>query len=403
MTGLTVGMIGVRFAGLDGVSLEAAKVARVLESLGHSVCWFGGRLDPEFRPGVEVAAARFDRADSLALHQQVFGVERCGPVVLDAIEEWAARLQSEIRSFVATQHVDVLMAQNALAIPMQVPLGLAISRYARASGIRVLSHHHDFAWERERFWPNSIASYLDEAFPAVGPEFGHLVINSIARSQLLKRAGVASRVLPNIMDFADPPLPGDGAAFRRLAGVEDRDLVLLQPTRMVPRKGIEDTLELARRLDDPRLRVIVTHPEPDEGVEYVDQLTDTAAKTGVEFRVVPTGTAGGLADAYAAANLVTYPSRIEGFGNALLEAFYFRRPLLVNRYPVYEADIAPLGVAALEMDGAITDELVDAVRLWINEPMRWGTAVENNYEVGRTHFSYEKASELLDAALEDLM
>jgi len=297
----------------------------------------------------------------------------------------------------------VLMPQNALAIPMQVPLGLAISRYARASGLRVLSHHHDFAWERARFWPNSIEQYLDEAFPAVGPGFGHLVINSIAQTQLRERTGAASQVLPNTMDFANPPPPGDGEVFRRSAGVEDRDLVLLQPTRMVPRKGIEDTVELARRLDDPRLQVIVTHPEPDEGMEYIDQLVSTAAKAGVAFRIMPADPAGGLADAYAAANLVTYPSRIEGFGNALLEAFYFKRPVLVNRYPVYEADIAPLGVAALEMSGELTDDLVDAARLWLDEPGRWAAAVENNYELGRVHFSYEKASEVLAAALETLM
>jgi mannosylglucosylglycerate synthase len=58
-----------------------------------------------------------------------------------------------------------------------------------------------------------------------------------------------------------------------------------------------------------------------------------------------------LGDVYAAADLVCYPSRYEGFGNALLEAFFYRRPVLVNRYPVYVRDIAPAGVECIELNG----------------------------------------------------
>ena len=48
-----------------------------------------------------------------------------------------------------------------------------------------------------------------------------------------------------------------------------------------------------------------------------------------------------LWDAYPHADLVTYPSLYEGFGNALLETIYFKRLAVVNRYPVYVADLAP--------------------------------------------------------------
>jgi hypothetical protein len=42
-----------------------------------------------------------------------------------------------------------------------------------------------------------------------------------------------------------------------------------------------------------------------------------------------------LADIYPHADFVTYPSLIEGFGNAFLEAIYFRKPLLMQRYDGY--------------------------------------------------------------------
>ncbi|MDX2343811.1 MAG: glycosyltransferase, partial [Acidimicrobiia bacterium] len=370
MRRLRFGLVGTRFEGLDGVTLESVKVAHVLESLGHEVVWLGGVLAPEFSPGVEVPEAFFDTGPNLEINRQVFGSEACDDTVLADIEEAASAIKHRLAAFVEELGVDVLVPQNALAIPMQLPLGVAIARYARESGMPTIAHHHDFAWERSRFWPNAVGAYLAEAFPPTSPNIGHLVINSIAGAELSKRTGATGRLLPNIMDFANPPEPGDGAVFRRAAALTDHDRVILQPTRMVPRKGIEDTLELAQRLDDPTIRVVVTHPEPDEGAGYIDELVSTADRLGVDFRVVPVGpgTDVPLADAYAAADLVAYPSRVEGFGNALLEAFYFRRPLLVNRYPVFVAEIGPHGVKAIEMDVSITVEVVAWTRQWLVDP-----------------------------------
>jgi glycosyltransferase involved in cell wall biosynthesis len=399
---LGIGLIGTRFAGLDGVTLESIKVAEVLESLGHRICWFAGRLDRGFSPGLEVPIASFDTADNLAVNAQVFGAASCDLETLDEIERTAALLQEELATFVADHQADVLIPQNALAIPMQVPLGLAIARYAADTGIPTLAHHHDFVWERDRFWPNAIGSILEEAFPATGPNIGHLVINSLAREELEQRTGAEARILPNIMDFEHPPPRGEGDAFRRSAGLGSDARIILQPTRMVPRKGIEYTVDLADRLGDPRLCVVVTHPEPDEGLEYVEDLLAVAANRGVDLRVVPAEPPLELRDAYTAADLVAYPSRIEGFGNALLEALYYKRPLLVNRYPVYVADIGPTGIEAIEMDGTLTDGVVAAARRWLDEPSLWADAVERNYEIGREHYAYAGAAEVLAAALGDL-
>ena len=97
--------------------------------------------------------------------------------------------------------------------------------------------------------------------------------------------------------------------------------------------------------------LVISHHAGDEGFGYLEQLRAQAARVGVpmiyaaqHFSPQAEATAGRftLWDAYVHADFVTYPSLIEGFGNALLETLYFRLPALVNRYPVYAADIAPL-------------------------------------------------------------
>ncbi|MDJ0925113.1 MAG: glycosyltransferase [Acidimicrobiia bacterium] len=404
MSGLHIGMIGTRFAGLDGVTLESLKVADVLRSLGYRVSWFGGRIGPGFEPAFEDPEAYFDTPENHELNAQVFQTSTCPDAVLEELERRAGALQTLIANWVEEERVDVLMPQNASAIPVQLPLGLAIARHAAAARTATLAHHHDLAWERDRFWPNAVGGVLDEAFPPKGASVGHLAINTLAAAELRKRKGIAALVLPNIMDFANPPDPGDGTAFRHVAGLSETDVVLLQPTRMIPRKGIEDTVRLAQRLGDPAIKVVVTHPEPDEGAGYVEQLIRFAESLSVDFRIVPANaaTAVGLADAYAAADLVTYPSRIEGFGNALVETFYFRRPVLINRFPVYRADIGPRGVQAIEMEDELTDEVVASAARWLADADLWADAVAANYEVGRRFFSYEAASAVLAEALDRL-
>ncbi|NIP95984.1 MAG: glycosyltransferase family 4 protein, partial [Akkermansiaceae bacterium] len=67
-------------------------------------------------------------------------------------------------------------------------------------------------------------------------------------------------------------------------------------------------------------------------------------------------------DAYAHADFVTYPSTYEGFGNAFLEAIYYRKPILCNRYSIFQSDIEPYGFKAIFMNGFLTNQVVGQVR-----------------------------------------
>jgi glycosyltransferase involved in cell wall biosynthesis len=398
---MRIGMVSTRFAGTDGVSLETAKVAEVLGRSGHDVAWFAGELGDEFAPGLLHAAAHFTDPAELTRQTEYFGNTVRRPDLIDEVQTAADDIKGALRRFSEDFGVDVLMPQNALAIPMQIPLAVAIGELA-TEGMPVLAHHHDLAWERERFSETSIPDLLDAYFPPRGPSIHHLVINSLAQEQLARRRGLVSAVLPNVMDFArDDPEPRDGERFRAAAGLSKVRVVLLQPTRVIPRKSIETSIEFAQHIEDAV--IVITHEEGDEGDRYGQALRTLAEQADVDLRFVPVGTdpAAGptLADAYDSAALVLYPSRIEGFGNALLEAFFYRRPVLIRRYPVYVADIAPTGVQCLEFGDYLTGDVINQARGWIDDPDSWKNAVEQNYEVGRRSFSLEVAQAVVDRAL----
>jgi glycosyltransferase involved in cell wall biosynthesis len=205
------------------------------------------------------------------------------------------------------------------------------------------------------------------------------------------------------MDFeSGKPAHDGGERFRELAGLDESDVVILQPTRVIRRKGIETTIELASRIPgDPK--VIVTHPD-DLDAEYWDELLALASDLGVDLRLVDVGRdRRALASAYAAADLVCFPSLYEGYGNALVEAVYYGSPVIVNRYPVFDSDIAPLGLDVVDLDGAVTDEAVAAAIDVVQGGRSIDASVDKNFEIGIANLSYAKAVELMEGAFSQVI
>jgi glycosyltransferase involved in cell wall biosynthesis len=409
---MKIGFVSTRLAGTDGVSLETAKLAAVLRRMGHQVFYCAGELEHDGLPGELVPEMHFVTPEARWIHDHAFGVTQPHPDLQNRIEAQACFLRQALDDFVAKYEIDLIIPQNALTIPMQIPLGVALADFIGGTNIPTIAHHHDFYWERRRFLTHCIPEVLERAFPPDLPSIRHVVINSLAQVELRRRRGIDGIVLPNVFDF-DAPVPGAddfNADLRQAIGLSEDDLFVLQPTRVIPRKGIELSIELVSRLGVSNSKLVITHHAGDEGLDYLHSLMHQAEELGVDLRyvadrfaptrqVAPDGRKTyALWDAYVHADLVTYPSYIEGFGNALVETIYFKRPAVVNRYPVYAADIGPLGFNFVEIDGAVTGETVDQMRDLLDNPERRQRMVEKNFELGRRHFSYT----VLEAKLREL-
>ncbi|HHC71937.1 MAG TPA: glycosyltransferase, partial [Thiotrichales bacterium] len=252
------------------------------------------------------------------------------------------------------------------------------------------------------FQISAVQDYLEAAFPPRLPRLQHVVINQQARELLAWRKGLPSVLIPNVLDFDNPPPPPDdfGADIPAELGLQPGDRMILQPTRIVPRKGIEHAITLLRRLKDPHLKLVISHPAGDEGREYQEQLMELATDEGVDVRlfgdrvadlrqVSPDGRKTYvLKDLYPHADLVCFPSLYEGFGNALLEAIYFRKPVFINRYDVYIRDIEPKGLRLPAIDGFVNRSVVREVRRLLDDPAHVEELVEHNYQIARKYYSY---------------
>ena len=398
-----IGFISTRFAGTDGVSLEAAKWAQVLEQDGNRCYWFAGELDRRRRRSYLEPEAHFQHAQIAAIAETVFGRVYRDRETTDRIHLLRAALKNKLHDFIDRFAIDLLIVENAMAIPMNVPLGLALTETISETQLPTIAHHHDFFWERKRFSVNAIGEFLAMAFPADLPNVQHVVINSLAQRDLAHRRGIAAALIPNVLDFESPPRI-DREKVKRLRsaiGLAADDLMILQPTRLIKRKGIEHVIELVKALDNPRCKLVISHEDGDEGHGYGDWLQTMAADHGVDLRLIDHRVVSpwqerfvangqfSLWTVYAAADLVSFCSLYEGFGNGLLEAIYFKKPIVINRYETFARDIEPLGFEFIAIDGYITPNAVKAARYILNSGAKTYAAPANNYAIAAQHFSYE--------------
>ncbi len=415
--GLNIGMVSTRFAGLDGVSLESAKWAEVLESMGHRIYWLAGELDRPLKRSMLVPEAHFQSALNGWINERVLNRNRRSPRSTTVIHELRALLKIRLNHFLDHFQIDVLIVENALAIPMHIPLGLALTEVIAERALPSILHHHDFYWERARYAENAVADFLRTAFPPTLPSAEHVVINSTAQRQLAYRCGLSATLIPNVMDFerSIELSPGTQRDLLKTMGILPEDIVILQPTRVIQRKGIEHAVDLMRALEPSNGKLVVSHAAGDEGLAYADWIKRYAAKSRVDLRFleIQSGPQNGASPdlarqyqklwaLYARCDFVTFPSRQEGFGNALLEAIYFRKPVLVNRYETFVRDIEPLGFDLVTMDGLLDEDQIGEVEHLLSCSERRAAMTQRNFEIARRHFSYRQVQSRLNVIIEKL-
>lgn len=402
------GFISTRLAGTDGVSLETIKWAGVFEKEGYNCFYFAGKLDRPENASYLLEEAHFRHPVIKEIYANSFHVTHRPKHTTELIHEYTKLIKEHLYRFIDQFQIDLLVIENAITIPLNIPLGMAITELIAESGILTIAHHHDFFWERQRFKTNAVWDYLNMAFPPNLPQIQHVVINSSGDHQLSLRTGISPTIIPNVMDFDhSPPPPDDYAAdIRKSLGIDVDELLILQPTRVIKRKGIEHAIELVHRLD-MKAKLVISHASGDEGYDYEQRLHEYSKLLNVKTIFV-SGliqdkrgyTDDGqkiytLYDVYPSADLVTYPSNFEGFGNAFLEAIYFRKPIVVNTYSNYEIDIKPKGFSVIEIDGYVSESTVLKTREVLSNPSLQKQMAEHNYEVARRSYSYSVLEDIL--------
>jgi glycosyltransferase involved in cell wall biosynthesis len=251
--------------------------------------------------------------------------------------------------------------ENLCTIPLNLPAARAVAAVLR--GRPAVLHHHDPAWQRERL------AHITE-LPPVDPAWRHVTINRLTQQQLAER-GIAATTIYSAFDVDEAP--GDRGRTRAELEVTERERLVLHPVRAIPRKDVPAAIAVAEALD---ATYWLAGPAEDG---YDDELA--AALAAATCRTIHRPPPGSLADAYAACDVVAFPSTWEGFGNPPIEAAIHRRPVVVGRYPVAE-ELRALGFRWF--DATDVDELLEHLE-------RPDAAMhDHNAALARAHFGLDR-------------
>jgi len=444
-----IGICHYKIGDTDGVSLEMEKWKVALEGLGHTVHLCGGDLGKA--EGFLIEGLYHHRENIERIHRNAFDrlTDYDSEAALEKeILDLADRIEKGLCSFIGKFRIDVLVPNNIWSIGFNLPAAGAFTRVVRKLEIPAVAHHHDFHWETFRGMTPTcevVRRIAREYLPPNDPLVAHVVINSLIQAELRQRSEVESTIVPNVFDFAGVPWCIDeyNRDFRKAIGVNENNIVVLQATRIVDRKGIELAIDLVAEMNRPayrkklwgkglydgrkfdkksRIVLVLAGYSEDRTENYLSRLKWKIDRAGIEARFIAERVRSrreegdgerlySLWDCYALADLVTYPSLFEGWGNQFLEAIRAKLSVVIFEYPVYRADIREKGFDVISLGSQVegTDEsgLVfiseekirrateKAVEVLTDSSARQAM-VDRNFDLGREYYSLESLAQRLD-------
>lgn len=437
---MNIALCHFRVGETDGVSLEMDKWKSCLELLGHEMFYIAGSKGSSQCHTIDEMHYKNAVNDKIVRNAFVKfeDYNNIGEFISE-VETIAKRVEQAFISFFNDYKIDVVVPNNIFSLGWNIPVAIGLYNAIVATNTRCVCHHHDFYWERKKYSQPTIG-YIDKAlkkyFPPKHDLFKHVVINQLAKKELKKRRGLESTVIPNVFDFEHHKWVKDdyNQDFRQTIGIKKDDFLVLQATRIVPRKGIELAIDFVAELNKPENRFRLTKNRfqnkefkiylvlagLNENRDYYEKLKEYAQDRAVDLlniNLIINHSRGiikgvkkySLWDAYVHCDLITYPSLLEGWGNQFIEGINARKLMVVFEYPVFESDIKPFKFNYISLgnqshrniNGLVEipeTKLKQAVKKTIEiraKKNEMNRLLEDNYRIGIQNLSYASLTNLL--------
>lgn len=385
----------------------------------------------------------------------------------ELIHKKSVEAKNIIAQWVRKNNIDLIIAHNT-SHPYNFLTAVGLNYYIeelRDQGIvwpKVMVWWHDSYFEREQFSnPNPVVKKYLKYLPGTEidgiafinkyqPELAKKVFHSLQFAKTEKYFKNRTVVIPNTSsidwdwkrkdwsngEFIAPPSDNYNDTFftdigliceieKRGFNLEDA-VILLQHTRIVPRKKIEVALDFAFELEKRYLKdnkrkcivLLISGHSGDEQVNYKNFLNEHYNKLLKENRGADVIMIFGEHRILSHRDIIvdkkyynfyevpaiiashggigTYFSEVEGFGNNLLEMVSFGVPVVINKYDIYKTDIEHLGFSFPSVENCkLTEEVIEqAYQLLTNQKLR-NENVYHNLKVLSTKLGHKIIAEKL--------
>jgi len=421
----------------DGVSLEIEKRAKIFQELGSEAYFLSGYDGKKRKNSFVIKEIDITSNFNRFLKESFFNRKK---KVLDELTMMMLffRLENviykKLLKVMTTIKPNLIFVHNVFSHAYNLPFSTAFLKVLDKMEIQAVCVHHDFWFEREEFIkPNY--SFISEMINLFLPKrhyiLQHQVINSIMFKELKQKRGIIAKKIGDYFDFENSYTPTHNVEeIKQFFSINKNDLVVLHATRITPRKAIENAIyfvyELEKKLKsivplkintnnrsfifDKTSRVILFLPSFVEfdSREYFHQLSKLVFRLKVkcffaydnfsledDFKKDKRRTFN-FFDSYLISDLVTYTSVKEGFGNQFLEAVFFKKPVVLFEYPVFETDIKREGYEIISLGNRVKmvngfkviprvkiKEVVDLTIDILKDKKKYNMITEKNFAIAK--------------------
>lgn len=438
---LKILIIHYRVGKLDGVSLEIANWTKILRNSGADVKLCAGPVNigadytiPDLEQQLNIDIFKLDE-NSFGGHKDLNEKE-----FIKQFNIKKSLLESELRAVVNDFNPDYILVSNIFSVGENLPAACALLKVIDEKKINTIAINHDFYWENDRYKNPSNDFVMNVVKDCLTPNrkyIKHLCINSIAKKELEKRKGIKANVIYDSIDFDQRKWKKIRTVQKYLfdtAGILQDDIIILQATRIVRRKNIEISIDFVNKLSEKirkfpqstmydgrfvneksKVVLLLAGYAEKRDQWYFNLLTKYAERLGISLVYIGDRVGSinaksvgnvpfSLDDIYPFADIITYPSEYEGFGNQFLEAVFAKKPVVVFEYPVFSADIKQKGFDYISFGNKKTldkrTELVKIPQNTLNQavnksfeiltnPKEYKKIINKNFKLGKRYFSFD--------------
>lgn len=437
-------LIHFRVGKTDGVSLEIDSWKRILQKKGAIVALCAG---PE-----SIGADYIIEDLEQQFNSQMYNIEqdcfqditkhKCKEDLEKDILKHQEIIEKEFEKVVLDYKPTHILISNIFSVGEGIPVAGAFAKVLDRYEIPTMLVNHDFYWEdKKKRHPSCdlVREQLERYFPIDREYIQNYCINKIAQEELLKRKNISSKLLHDTFDFTQTQWSRKKhiADYLQEKGVDENSIIVLQATRVVRRKCIEIAIDLVKQLEQrkdeikgklyngknfdkskSKFHLVLSGYVEKRDKEYLEELRRYAKDLGIYLTYFgdDIDERYSLFDIYPFADIITYPSQYEGFGNQVLEAVFARKPIVLFEYPTFKTDILNTGIRYISLGDRMRKKREEnlfevgkgKLNLAVSEVFdvlqnkeKYDMYTDNSFDLVSKHFSFEKVSKIFDEFVGD--
>ena len=403
-------VIASRLRCVDAISVEAERWIDKYVKLGYNVHLVAGKFgEPVTLPRFELPEMDYKHPEVRGVKRILFGakLEKEGKKAVEIlVGSLVKRIKGPLKNYLVQNKIEILSIEDALGSMKNLPFNIALREIVSELGIPTISRYHYLPWDNQYFTKFDNISKIMADTPPMLKNVVHVTNTESARMQLNEQRKINAKVVPNTIDLDKLHKIDDyNKDFRQAFGIRDDQLIFLQPTRVKRNKQVDKAIKLVAEINDimkkDNVLMITGSPVYSRG-NYFEEVVTKMRKMNVNVIFANDRIFLGrhqnqeqkfysIHDAYLHADIVLYPNDSNAFGNPVVEAAAYRKPIVVNSFPNLK-EFTDKGFKFVVMDQKMDNEVVsDTYELILNKE-KANAMAENNFKLLQKHYS----SDILD-------